>query len=135
MVVQERIFAESFPVKQEHHEKKKATELDLHDYDDLVDVSDTFKTAFYNSGVMYDGKIYSEELSPNYTGPQGLLGDIVLEEPVDEKYFISQNQIQKWEYMKGSKRLNAPLKKALAISFRRVLLRFQTRWIDQLERC
>ena len=107
-------FAESFPVKQEHHEKKKATELDLHDYDDLVDVSDTFKTAFYNSGVMYDGKIYSEELSPNYTGPQGLLGDIVLEEPVDEKYFISQNQIQKWEYMKGSKKIERTSKEGFS---------------------
>ena len=110
-------FAESFPVKQEHHEKKKATELDLHDYDDLVDVSDTFKTAFYNSGVMYDGKIYSEELSPNYTGPQGLLGDIVLEEPVDEKYFISQNQIQKWEYMKGSKKIERTSKEGFSYQF------------------
>lgn len=110
-------FAESFPVKQEHHEKKKATELDLHDYDDLVDVSDTFKTAFYNSGVMYDGKIYSEELSPNYTGPQGLLGDIVLEGPVDEKYFISQNQIQKWEYMKGSKKIERTSKEGFSYQF------------------
>lgn len=110
-------FAESFPVKQEHHEKKKATELDLHDYDDLVDVSDTFKTAFYNSGMMYDGKIYSEELSPNYTGPQGLLGDIVLEEPVDEKYFISQNQIQKWEYMKGSKKIERTSKEGFSYQF------------------
>lgn len=110
-------FAESFPVKQEHHEKKKATELDLHDYDGLVDVSDTFKTAFYNSGVMYDGKIYSEELSPDYTGPQGSLGDVVLEGPVDEKYFISRDQMQKWEYMKGSKRIERTSKEGFSYQF------------------
>ena len=50
-------FAGVFPVKQLHHAKKAPTGLDLRGYGDLVSVSDTFKATFYNSGVMYDGKI------------------------------------------------------------------------------
>lgn len=110
-------FAESFPVKQAHHEKKDPTELDLHNYDDLLNVSDTFKAAFYNSGVMYAGKVYSEELTPDYTGPQRLLGDIVLEEPVSEKYFIPQDQMKKWEYMKGSKKIERTSKEGFSYQF------------------
>ncbi|MCB5942288.1 DNA (cytosine-5-)-methyltransferase [bacterium 210820-DFI.6.52] len=110
-------FAESFPVKQAHHEKKNPTELDLHNYDDLLNVSDTFKAAFYNSGVMYAGKVYSEELIPDYTGPQRLLGDIVLEEAVNEKYFIPQGQMKKWEYMKGSKKIERTSKEGFSYQF------------------
>lgn len=110
-------FAGSFPVKQAHNEKKKRTELDLRDYNDLMHISNTFQAAFYNSGVMYDGKIYSEELSPDYSGPQELLADIVLSEPVDEKYFISQDQMPKWEYMKGAKRIKRTSKEGFQYLF------------------
>ena len=117
MVGQGWFFAESFPVKQEHHDKKKSTELDLDEYEDLVTVSDMFHAAFYNSGVMYAGKIYSEELSPDYNGPQKLLGYIVLEEPVNDKYFISQDQIEKWKYMKGSKKIERTSKEGFIYQF------------------
>ncbi|MBO1679958.1 DNA (cytosine-5-)-methyltransferase [Bittarella massiliensis (ex Durand et al. 2017)] len=116
-LVRDGFFAESFPVKQEHHDKKKSTELDLDEYEDLVTVSDMFHAAFYNSGVMYAGKIYSEELSPDYNGPQKLLGDIVLEEPVNDKYFISQDQIEKWKYMKGSKKIERTSKEGFIYQF------------------
>ena len=110
-------FAESFPVKQEHNKKKKNTELDLHDYGDLVNISDTFKGVFHNGGVMCGGKIYSEELSSDYTGPQKLLGNIVFEEPIEEKYFISQDQMQKWEYMKGAKKIERTSKEGFCYQF------------------
>lgn len=116
-LVKEGFFAEAFPVKQEHHEKKFPTEVDLHEYSDLVNVSDSFKAAFYNSGVMFDGKVYSEELTPDYTGQHKLLGDIVSEEPVDEKYFINEEQMKKWEYMKGAKKIERTSKTGYSYQF------------------
>ena len=83
----------------------------------MMHISNTFQAAFYNSGVMYDGKIYSEELSPDYSGPQELLADIVLSEPVDEKYFISQDQMPRWEYMKGGKRIKRTSKEGFQYLF------------------
>ena len=31
---------------------------------DIIEVSDTFKAEYYNSGVMMDGQVYTEELVP-----------------------------------------------------------------------
>lgn len=57
---------------------------------------------FENAGIMKDGKIYTEKVEPKYVEPVNL-GDI-LEEGVEEKYYVVNN-IKKWKYLKGPKRV------------------------------
>jgi len=74
------------------------------DFADVKDVSDHFSMRFYNSGVMRKGMIHTEELIPvNNSGRNVLLKDI-LEENVDENYYLN-GELDKWIYMKGAKRI------------------------------
>ncbi len=105
----EGYFAKAFPVKEESV-AGKYSKKDLNKYTDLVHITNEFQCAFYNSGLMFQGQIYSEELVPDYIDPTTnrssmLLDDIVTHDEVDNKYIIPENDIPKWERMKGSKKI------------------------------
>ncbi len=78
---------------------------------DIADVSDNFnkgrkESPFKNSGVMADGKVYTLDTLPKYDGPYLTLGDILVDErDVPDEFFISDEDLPKWEYQKGSKSL------------------------------
>ena len=79
---------------------KRNTELE---YNDLADISDKFRFDFWNSWVIRNGKIYTEEIVPHYEWPKMNLWDII-QNSVDEKYKIKQD-ISKWKYLKWPKRI------------------------------
>ena len=89
-------FAKTFPVEPIKHYE----EIHL-DYDDIVTLSDSFQFQFKNSGTMLHGNIYTTETTPIYI-PSRTLADI-LEENVNESFYIN-GSLDKWEYLKGSKR-------------------------------
>lgn len=74
-------------------------------YKDLMDVSDRFFEKFKNAGSLSGDVLYSSEVIP----PENLyencvkLGD-VLQTDVDKKYYLKED-LSKWEYMKGAKRI------------------------------
>lgn len=78
---------------------------------DLPAVSDRFnkgkKTSpFYNSGIMTDRHVYCQDTVSAYSGPSLSLGQILIdEENVPEEYFIPDEELPKWEYLKGHKSL------------------------------
>ncbi len=98
-------FASQFPVEYRHSDKFKSTLTSVGEdiYEDLASVSSHFKAALYNSGVMLEGKVYTEELSPIKMAPM-VLRDILSDRPVDSKYFLN-GSLAKWEYLKGAKRI------------------------------
>ena len=89
-------FARTFPVEPIKH----YNEIHL-DYDDIVELSDSFQFQFKNSGTMVHGEIFTSETTPIYI-PSRTLADI-LEENADESFYIN-GSLDKWEYLKGSKR-------------------------------
>lgn len=70
---------------------------------DIATVSDSFKFDFCNAGYMVDGKVYTAKITEKEETPI-LLGQI-LESNVNEQYYISDEKLPKWEYMKGSKKI------------------------------
>lgn len=76
---------------------------------DLSYVSVNFnkgKTAspFKNSGIMIDRTVNTVALTPFYDGPIITLGDVLVsEEQVPQSFFISDDDVPKWAYAKGSK--------------------------------
>ena len=79
--------------------------------DDIAEVSDNFNkgkknSPFKNSGVMADCKVYTLDTLPMYNGPYLTLGDVLVDEmSVPDEFFISDEDLPKWEYQKGSKSL------------------------------
>ena len=70
---------------------------------DVVDVSDNFKFDFCNAGMMRDGKIYTASVTEIEEKPI-LLGEM-LQKDVDEHYYLSDEVLPKWEYLKGAKKI------------------------------
>lgn len=71
---------------------------------EVIDISDEFSFEFKKAGFMRDGVIDTADITPIYEPPI-LLKDI-LQKDVDEKYYIDdEEQLAKWEYLKGSKKI------------------------------
>lgn len=95
-------FQSIFPTQIRDEKKYPTIQLDF-DANDLVDITNEFSSKFYNSGVLKDNVVYTQETLPVYNGKHTLLGDI-LQSNVDEKYYLN-DELSKWEYMKGAKRI------------------------------
>ncbi|OSM10737.1 DNA (cytosine-5-)-methyltransferase [Bacillus toyonensis] len=94
-------FAVPFSVEAESSPKHPAKELELPL--DIVDVSDNFSAGYWNAGIMRAGRIYTAQLIPKEESPI-LLGSI-LETNVDDTYYLSETAIEKFEYLKGPKKI------------------------------
>lgn len=75
---------------------------------DLVEITNHFNktgklTPFQNSGLMVDGTISTIKTEPNYNGNFTSLGDVLQKGEVTSEFFIEEKDIEKWEYLKGSK--------------------------------
>lgn len=77
----------------------------------IKEVSDGFNkgkkdSPFGNAGMMMDRHVYSVDANPVYDGPrQTLGGNLVDEEFVPEEFFISEEELPRWEYEKGAKKI------------------------------
>jgi len=108
------VFAKAFPVS-DYGEETPIVGIPLKSNTnwDLADLSQEFnkggkKTPFLNTGLMIDGVFYTYKTNPLYNGKFTFLGDILVSgkdrELITEDFYISENELPKWKYLKGSKR-------------------------------
>lgn len=71
--------------------------------DDLLEMTQNFKFEFKDAGYMMDGQITTMKVTPLEIVPT-LLGEII-QSGVDESYYIRQEDMSAWTYMKGSKKI------------------------------
>ena len=75
------------------------------------EVSDLFNkgkkdSPFRNAGLMIDRHVYTVDAEAVYTGQRMTLGDILIdEELVPEEFFISEEDLPRWKYEKGAKKI------------------------------
>ena len=93
-------FAPAFPCTKKD---ANADTLPIAIPEDLVKLSDSFGATFGNCGYSVDFTARTCDVNPVYDGPCTMLGDILVPD-ADEKYYVSENDIPKWEYMKGAKK-------------------------------
>ena len=73
---------------------------------------------FGNAGIMIDRHVYSVDAIPMYDGPAQMLGDILVDEDfVPEEFFISEEELPKWQYEKGAKKINRVSKEGFEYVF------------------
>ena len=96
------IFEETFPTKDEVV-KDRSNSFVLSE--DIVEVSDSFSTQFWNSGSMIEGQVVTKDLEAKYEGSHKVLGDI-LESPLDlsDTMYLSKDKVDKFRYLRGAKK-------------------------------
>lgn len=96
------IFEETYPTKDDVL-KDRVRSFVLPE--DIVEVSDSFSTQFWNSGSMIEGRVVTKELEPKYEGSRKVLGDI-LEDPSDlpNSLYLSNDKVDKFRYLRGAKK-------------------------------
>ena len=101
------VMAKSFPFVQ-----KKSTILQFKIEGTIKEVSDNFNkgkkdSPFGTVGIMIDRNILSVDSLAVYDGPIQTLGDILVDEEfVPEEFYISDEELPKWQYEKGAKKIN-----------------------------
>lgn len=103
IIFEKGIFAKQFKIT-DNFFKSSVYDLSKNTYADLVAMSNSFKGEFYNSGYMINNEILSiktESVINNITP----LKTIIEVDNVDSKYFVNKDALEKWKYLKGSKRI------------------------------
>ena len=101
------VMAKSFPFVQ-----KKSTLSQFEIEGTIKEVSDNFNkgkkdSPFGTAGIMINRNILSVDSSAVYEGPIQTLGDILVDEEfVPEEFYISDEELPKWQYEKGAKKIN-----------------------------
>ena len=100
------IFAKTFPIKKIDAKKIITNKL----ASDLVDITDNFNkktpkvNAFLETGYMIDGTYYTSKIEVDYNGSYSVLGDFLQDEKsVPKEFYITDEELKKWQYQKGSK--------------------------------
>lgn len=101
------VIADAFPIQLDSEKiKSKTIYLD----GDIVNISDNFnseghKEMFLNSGVMINGKVVTMKVEPDYKGKKTTLKNIVADRKnIEEEFFIKDDELEQWKYLKGAKR-------------------------------
>ncbi|MCR5131523.1 MAG: DNA (cytosine-5-)-methyltransferase [Prevotella sp.] len=104
--------------------KPKASSVSAFDIEGTIpEVSANFNkgkknSPFGNAGMMKDRHVYSVDADPVYDGPrQTLGGNLVDENLVPEEFFISEEDLPKWKYEKGAKKINRVSKQGFEYVF------------------
>lgn len=112
-------FATEFPIFTE----EKIEEIELSS--NILEVSDNFKFNFSNTGIMKDGIIYSINTHVNDSSIKNFETlENLLETNVDEKYFLTLDEMEKWTYMKGAKAIERTSKTGHKYIFREGAIAF-----------
>lgn len=101
-IIENGILAKAFSV-QSHSRSYVESWIDELEYADILDISKEQCVYFYNAGVMINGRIYSVDVTPQRVAPTPLR-DILERVPVDEHYFLRNQDMPLWVYAKGAKR-------------------------------
>lgn len=98
-------FANAFPIN------KIIDNKELNINENLLEISNKFninskKSPFEDSGIIFNNKIISVKTVPLYSLKKTLLKDIILDDKnVSDDFFISEKEINKWKFLKGSKKI------------------------------
>ena len=103
-MLQEGVLADAFPAQQD---SAKPQEFLIEG--DLVSLSENFNkgqklSPFENTGVFVEGKVTTLKTKADYDDVKMVLGDVLQKDAVPREYFIDEQDLAKWEYLKGAKK-------------------------------
>jgi len=103
----EGVLSSCFPV--ESTTTEKVTEIEIGK--NIAEVSQDFNlntsgrlSPFHNSGIMISNRVFSLKTKPKYSGTYITLRDILEEGKVADEYYLQSDNMDRWVYLKGSKK-------------------------------
>lgn len=104
-ILEDGTLANSFPVSTENSLSTKQFKLK----GNIVSISENFNKGgkngmFENAGLMIDGNVTTIKTQPNYEGKFTILKDLIQNGEVTEDFYISNEELDKWKYLKGPKK-------------------------------
>ena len=112
------VMAQAFPFK-----VNEGTQSEFDIKGTIQEVSAKFNkgekdSPFGNAGIMINRHVYSVDAIPVYDGTCQMLGDIIVDEDfVPEEFFISEEELPRWQYEKGAKKVNRVSKEGFEYVF------------------
>ncbi|MEB6112526.1 MAG: DNA (cytosine-5-)-methyltransferase [Kurthia gibsonii] len=100
LIYEKGFFAQTFPVQREAYKNRR---MSVTLPEDIVDISDNFSFEFHLAGRMEKGNVHTIHTIPQLQRAIPL-GEI-LENEVDEKYYLTEAQIEKFAYLRGPKKI------------------------------
>ncbi len=105
-LVKDGVLADAFATESEY---VKLNVIDIEGT--AAEVTDTFSvhkpkiSPFENSGIIIDRRVTTAKVTASYDGPQTILKDVLLDEnDVPEEFFITDEKLKAWAYLKGAKK-------------------------------
>lgn len=104
-LVEEGTLANAFPVQSDNILFPNEFELK----GDIVEISENFnkngkKGMFENTGIMINGIVKTIKTKPSYEDNFTILKDIIQNGEVTEEFYIKEEELDKWFYLKGAKK-------------------------------
>ena len=121
LLTEKGFFATVFPMKS--FETNREGEVSK----DIGGVSDSFKFDFGNAGVMHNGIIVTTKVKP-IEEASIKIGQILEQKKVDEKFFITDEKMPKWVYLKGAKKIERTTAAGFKYTFSEGPIAFPDPW-------
>jgi DNA (cytosine-5)-methyltransferase 1 len=104
-ILNEGTLANAFPIQSDNILNSNKFKLE----GDIVEISENFnkggKTGlFENTGIMIGGVVTTIKTKPHYEGKFIFLKDIIQNGEVTEEFYINEEDLDKWFYLKGAKK-------------------------------
>lgn len=104
-ILEEGVLAQAFPVTTEN----VMFPIEFKLKGDIVSISENFNKngisgLFENSGLMIDGLVTTIKTQPNYEGHFTTLKDLIQNGEVTDDFYIKEEELDKWKYLKGPKK-------------------------------
>lgn len=100
IIAKEGLFAKQFPI---NLIDTPIRTYDVTSYEDTVEMTEKFHANFENTGCMVNGEIVTFKTEPQFKEPIPLKDTLL--HNVDKKFYLNDKQKEKFEYLKGSKRI------------------------------
>lgn len=99
------LFAQEFPIQEVVNKNRHLSGILS---EDIVEISDTFSSRFWNAGIMRNGRYFTIDTLPLGDEEPITLGEILQPiSEIDEKYYITdEKRLEKFNYLRGPKKLN-----------------------------
>lgn len=100
IIAKEGLFARQFPI---NLIDTPIRTYNVTSYEDTVEMTEKFHANFENTGCMVNGQVVTFKTEPQFKEPIPLKDTLL--HNVDKKFYLNDKQKEKFEYMKGSKRI------------------------------
>ena len=100
IIAKDGLFARQFPINLINTTIRT---YDVTSYEDTVEMTEKFHANFENTGCMVNGQVVTFKTEPQFKEPIPLKDTLL--HNVDKKFYLNDKQKEKFEYMKGSKRI------------------------------